>query len=300
MTDDRPPRRPGTWQRVPAGWRLAGAALLLLLVFAAIGLGTTSHPSGSGQANRGLVRAEATAVTIALGWVAIVALGLAVWALTMRGGPPVQRPVRQRMSWVRSLIILAALVVVAFLIASVIQGRHNHGQPASRPGSATQQPAHPPGQGAVDPKVAVVGLLIALLLTAVALIAVGWWERKRLGRRFALRGEVVDDATVLAEAIDAAIDDLETEDDPRRAVIVAYARMERALQAHGIPRRAWEAPTEYLERVLRKLGGQAGPAHRLTELFEIAKFSAHEVDEQMRDDALDALRELRAGLAVPA
>ncbi|MFL6138858.1 MAG: DUF4129 domain-containing protein [Frankiaceae bacterium] len=301
MSDDRPPRRPGAWQLVPAGWRLAGVGLLLLVVFAAIGLGTTSHPGGGGQAHQGLFRVEATIVTVAIGWVAVVALALAVWALTMRGGQPKERPARTRVGWVRSLIVLGSLVVIAFLVASVIQRHRGSTASSRRPPSTPQRQHRVTGPGVIDPKVAVVGLLAALALTALAVLAVTWWERRRRDRLGALGSQAADDdAAMLADAIDAAIDDLESERDPRRAVIAAYARMEHALRARGIPRRPWEAPTEYLERVLQELGGQADPVHRLTELFQIAKFSAHEVDEAMRDEAIDALRELRAGLAVPA
>jgi hypothetical protein len=107
-------------------------------------------------------------------------------------------------------------------------------------------------------------------------------------------------AEELADVLDDTLDDLLAEPDPRRAVIAAYARMERALAAHGVPRRESEAPLEYLERASGSV--QAGhPAamrllFELTHLFERAKFSAHEVDRTMRDDAIDTLTALRAEL----
>ena len=61
-------------------------------------------------------------------------------------------------------------------------------------------------------------------------------------------------------AIEAALIDLEGEDDPRRAVIKAYARTEAVLRAQGLPRHPAEAPLEYLDRVLRELGGRAAGA----------------------------------------
>ena len=57
----------------------------------------------------------------------------------------------------------------------------------------------------------------------------------------------------LADVLDETLDDLRAERDPRRAVIAAYARMERALAAYGFPRDAAEAPDEYLERILADL-----------------------------------------------
>jgi hypothetical protein len=86
--------------------------------------------------------------------------------------------------------------------------------------------------------------------------------------------------------------DPEEELDPRRAVLKAYAGMERALGDDGLPRRPTEAPHEYLGRV------HAGrrPAGRLTALFERARFSRHEIDEPMRREAIDALAAVRAEL----
>ncbi len=69
--------------------------------------------------------------------------------------------------------------------------------------------------------------------------------------------------------------------------------MERALAAAGLPRRPAEAPLEYLERALLELEASAGAVRRLTELFEWAKFSPHEPEPSMRDDAVDALAAVR-------
>jgi hypothetical protein len=100
----------------------------------------------------------------------------------------------------------------------------------------------------------------------------------------------------LAGALAAGIEDLETEPDPRRAVIKAYARMEDALAVDGLPRAAAETPLEYLRRGLGRLRTSGRALARLTALFEVAKFSRHEVDEPMRDEALAALHDLRADL----
>ncbi len=53
----------------------------------------------------------------------------------------------------------------------------------------------------------------------------------------------------LADVLEETLDDLRAEIDPRRAVIAAYARMERALAAFGLPRSPSEAPDEYLQRI---------------------------------------------------
>jgi hypothetical protein len=100
-------------------------------------------------------------------------------------------------------------------------------------------------------------------------------------------------------ALDESLDDLRREPDLRRAIIAAYARMERALAAAGIPRRPSEAPLEFLARALQGLDASADGVTRLTDLFEWAKFSPHQPDETMRDEAIAALESLRDELRAP-
>jgi Domain of unknown function (DUF4129) len=105
----------------------------------------------------------------------------------------------------------------------------------------------------------------------------------------------------LAEVVTDTIDDLRREADPRRAVIAAYARMERVLAQHGQPRHPSEAPFEYLSRILLRLRVRAAAVRDLTELFERAKFSTHEIDASMKDRAIAALLSVRDDLqAAPA
>jgi hypothetical protein len=105
---------------------------------------------------------------------------------------------------------------------------------------------------------------------------------------------------VVAEALDESLDDLRTDPDLRRAIVAAYARMEHALRVTGLPREPAEAPLEYLERALGTLGASGPSGRRLTDLFEWAKFSHHEPEPTMRDDAIDALIAIRDELRAPA
>ena len=76
-------------------------------------------------------------------------------------------------------------------------------------------------------------------------------------------------------------------------MIAAYANMERVLAQYGLPRRRAEAPFEYLSRILRQLEVSENSVRRLTELFEYAKFSTHEIDAEMKEQAIDAFAALR-------
>jgi hypothetical protein len=123
-----------------------------------------------------------------------------------------------------------------------------------------------------------------------------WWSwRKRAGlAAFAAVGPSVE--ADVAASIGDAIDDLEAEPDARRAVIAAYARMEGVFARHGMRRIPSETPVEYLRRLLLGLTSRADAVTRLTGLFERAKFSRHEIDGAMKQDAIDALRAIRDDL----
>jgi hypothetical protein len=97
----------------------------------------------------------------------------------------------------------------------------------------------------------------------------------------------------VAAALDQSVDDLHAEPDARRAIVAAYARMERALGAVGVPRRPAEAPHEYVSRVLEDLISSGSSVRRLTRLYERAKFSPHEVDSVMKEEAIEAVAAIR-------
>jgi hypothetical protein len=131
----------------------------------------------------------------------------------------------------------------------------------------------------------------------LALLGTGAYYLRRLGPG---RLPTLDPASALSLALDESVDDLRAERDARRAVIAAYARMELALERHGLPRRAYEAPLEYLGRVLRELRVRSSSVLALTELFERAKFSCHEIDDEMKEEAIDALLAVRDDLRAEA
>lgn len=145
---------------------------------------------------------------------------------------------------------------------------------------------------AYEAEVAWVPVLVTIGL--IVLAAVAWWLAGRARRR--ARGELHDLAAAVALAVDESLDDLRAEPDPRRAVIAAYARLERVLAAHGLPRKPAEAPFEYLVRMLGGLSVTDRAARALTELFERAKFSQHAVGAEMKDQAIDALQTVRDDL----
>lgn len=202
----------------------------------------------------------------------------------------------------KALVILFAVLLAVILIGRHVDlahllhpqqsGKAQSGQAGGGHGKkhGTPKPASGPRHVHIrwDELAVVVGLL--LVLGAVA------------ARRSKLLPALPRHASApeaLAAALDESLDDLRADPDLRRAIVAAYARMEGALAAAGIPRRPAEAPLEYLERTLLSLDASAGAVRRLTELFEWARFSQHEPEPWMRDEAVDALVAVRDELRAP-
>jgi hypothetical protein len=218
---------------------------------------------------------------------------LAVVALFHFRRDPLGRKSYQR----RTLRTLATLLVGAALI--VLIGRHVHLHRLlhpSRAATATVPTAAGTGKNAKqrasraprhvqfrwDELAIVLGLLLGLGVLAVT-------TRKRL----VTATQRLHAPEMLAAALDESLDDLRADPDLRRAIVAAYARMEATLAAAGLPRHPAEAPLEYVERALLTLDTSAGAVRRLTDLFEWARFSQHEPEPWMRDDAVDALSAVR-------
>jgi hypothetical protein len=107
--------------------------------------------------------------------------------------------------------------------------------------------------------------------------------------------EVADDvgADEAIDALDDALADLERIREPGLAVRLAYSRAQTGFGRDDAARRPTETEGEYLTRLLDRLGVSADAMRRLTDLFEQARFSRHQIDEDMRRAAVDAFTAVR-------
>jgi Domain of unknown function (DUF4129) len=137
-------------------------------------------------------------------------------------------------------------------------------------------------------------VVVALAVAAVAAYVLAARRRRPLAESDAAAAED------LADVLDETLDDLRAEPDARRAVIAAYARLERAFAAAGLPRRRHETAEEYVPRVLGGLEVDEEPVRTLTDLFEAAKFSHHVVSDEMKLSAVAALERIRDDLRAAA
>jgi Domain of unknown function (DUF4129) len=291
VAQDRQPERRGPPGHGPSdrgrrGLVAAGAAVVLV---ALVAVGSRHGPLGTGR-GRPTYPADLIDSLLLLLLLAMVAAGVLA-VVTLWADPHLVAGRRRRAGGLGLLLPLAA-VLALWLLRDVIGlggGREEPPTATPAPPSTLEVPV-PPDQPGVVPLV-VTGIALAALVTVAVAQLMAERRRRRPPRPRAER---------LVELLDDTLDDLEGEPDPRRAVIAAWARMERGLAAAGLPRHPAEAPFEYAARVLEAALARPASVHRLTGLFERAKFSHHPVGQADRDQAIAALRTVRRELAEAA
>jgi hypothetical protein len=97
------------------------------------------------------------------------------------------------------------------------------------------------------------------------------------------------DIDLVAGLLQASLDGVLSEADPRLAIRVAYGTLLDGLALIGLPRRPEEGPDEHMERCLRAADLPARPIRELLRLFALARFSVHPITEEHRSQAISAL-----------
>lgn len=263
---------------------LAGlcAAAILIGAGSATANVTGAVPAAPGSAATLLL--QTFTLLLAVLSAAVVALFVyALWPLEPRR----DRPARPLLGVFRPLLILGVAVLVALLW--VRSGVRPFGGQLVSPFGST--PPHPPGQTAAGGSAGPLDWWLPALIVAVLTLgaAVTAWYLLRPARRRSLTGEGTATGGA-GELVEESLDVLLRERDPRQAVIRAYAAMEVAFGRQGFPRHAFEAPLEYLARVLGQLRIRPDRVAALTDLFELARFSHHPITEAHRSEAIDLLR----------
>lgn len=270
--------------------RLIPLVVLVTALLAIVALAARGRPLGtSGSTSGGLPTTfwdfVFTSVLILMLLMAFAAFGALVFLRRERS--EVEAFPRRTAATLAILITVAALFAFFGFHIDLNHLLHPNTSTTTTPtGAIPQVPQRKPGAHHVqfrwEELVAVFGALLAL----GAVVAMRSRLRPKRHPRWVA-------PAALAAALDESLDDLRNDPDVRRAIIAAYARMESALAAAGFPRRPSEAPLEYLERVLLALDTSAAAVRRLTDLFEWARFSQHEPEAAMRDEAVDALVAVR-------
>jgi hypothetical protein len=291
--------------RIPAWVALPAAAALIALVALASRPASGAPGSPSIDLNPALTVVEVIGyVGVAIGTVALVA-GLAInrgKPRRLQAGGPVRRKELAPVPWWANVLGLAVIgSLVAIQVAVIINYIAELQRLAAEGGRGEGGVLTGLDPNAFDPRSRdLTSLSIALVIVsalAVLVVAVAIHSRLRDDRRAG--ADATDPRAPTVAAVELSLEALRREPDPRRAVIAAYAAMERSLSGAGFGRRRSEAPLEYLRRVLTATRA-AEEVRTITLLFQHAKFSHHAVDETMRTGAIDALERIRATADAPA
>lgn len=106
------------------------------------------------------------------------------------------------------------------------------------------------------------------------------------------------DFTLVEEAVNAALAEMDLGDDPRAAIMACWLHFERASEAVGIERESSDTPSDLVRKLLVRHELDGAALHRLSEAYLRARYSPHQVVEADRDQARDALIALQAQLGV--
>src|SRR5438552_6898595 len=174
----------------------------------------------------------------------LVALALVPAAILLVYGLAQRRDVAEEYAKRKRRLSNGTLILLLLLFPVLVYLR---GVPKLRPPPTAQPPivpghpgtpVTPPGNANAtqyEPRFAWLPVTVILALLAAAVLA--WYVSSRRRTR-PEREEVLTET--LANVLEDTLDDLRAEADPRRAVIAAYARLERALATQGLGRRAAE------------------------------------------------------------
>jgi hypothetical protein len=283
------------------GTRLAVSGIALTTLLAVVAVSSRAHRPGGGTTASTPHTPTLLFDYVASAMLVLFPIGVMIVIWAMAQGRH-QRLLAGETNWLRTLTSL--MIMCALLAAAVYLNKHrighglhfggsqqtqsNHGR-AARNGKPQKQPATYHAQFRWVPAV----VLAAMILGIAGAGATAYVRKRRGGDEWAREADL---AAALDEVLADSLDDLRAEPDPRRAVIRAYARMERTFAAYGVARDEAEAPLEYMARALDRLSVSAFSVRRLTQLFSRAKFSPHDVDAAMKDEAIEALVGLRAEL----
>lgn len=103
----------------------------------------------------------------------------------------------------------------------------------------------------------------------------------------------------LAPSFEASLDAMLDHPDPRMAICAAYGCLLDGFAEAGLPRRSEEAPEEHVKRCLAAARMAPGPVRELLDLFALARFSTHAIEESHRIAAVRAMRAALASAPVP-
>ena len=222
---------------------------------------------------------------------------------------------------------LAGVVLVVLLVgvaAGVGPSGLVHGSPhdsifhAPTEQSSSSAPTQSPGPNQAAPfhqghsSLPFAGLIGTLLRIALALwlLSLLWRGRRWLAEDIQARRsrepaplevdfDVLDDPEPLVEEMRRDADlqlELLLGGEPRNAIVACWERFEEQAERVGLARKPWETSSEFTLRLLDRVSADDPAVSELARLFRDARYSSHEVTEESRDRAIEALDRIHRSL----
>ena len=237
----------------------------------------------------GIPALQATVTVIVLAGV-VAGLGVLI-AFLMSSERGDRRDHPQRM-WFLSGFVLVLLVVV--LLRELDWGETTPRDVA---------PEAVASESSSDPITTSVGLgdVAGPLIVLISIAAViGWARYGRISSALRARGEEEPKPADLGAVISSAHRQLVIGNDPRSAILAAYATVEASFELRGEGRRAAETAEEHVRRVLSASDAIVDPEPllRLAGLYEVARFSRHVITRHDQRLAASNLEQMKRQLLV--
>jgi hypothetical protein len=283
--------------RIPlVGTAIAAAGLLIAL---AATLGPTASSDGAAGASLVVRLPDPVRMTVLtlLALSALLLLALQRWDRRRASELALRREERRLPSWLAALLslpIVVPVVALAYLLWTRSSTTDGDGDTpfaviARLLDLLTRARKPETSVPLFDLGVATVALATALAMFAL-LVLVALADRH--ARRAAL-----DAPAASAAAGAGSVDDLRTEPDARRAIVRAWATVERALGAVEVRRAPWQTPSEFMRSALAHPSVPRAPAGALTTLYELARFSDRPLGADARDRACECVEAIDAAVA---
>ncbi|HEX4444019.1 MAG TPA: DUF4129 domain-containing protein [Galbitalea sp.] len=223
---------------------------------------------------------------------------------------------------VPTIVVLAGLICVLVAIGAGLQGRSTFTGPRWIPGNPApvppvQQTANPqstvPATAAPHSSIAptvVIGwvplvIIVSLLVLAVLLLLLRFFfsnrsigARRTLSVDAALSDSPVEvntdaDLPVLHRGLLRAADLLDTDREPRDAIVRAWIGLQEAAEDSGVSRRPSETPTEFTSRVFESVAADRKAASTLLDVYLRVRFSRKPATDSDVVVARQAIQRLR-------